>query len=160
MMQVKMAQRMTAFGLGSLCAGFLLVAQAVPAVAEDHGRHEFHEHDVHHFDHYEMGMWRGGVWRHEFRFGRSGWWWVTGGAWYYYDRPIYPYPMIVSEMYYAEPVMVAPPPQTVIVPGAPVMMPPPPPQPQMLYYCDNPAGYYPYVATCSVPFRPVPATPQ
>lgn len=28
------------------------------------------------------------------------------------------------------------------------------------YYCDNPAGYYPYVQNCSQPWRQVPVTPQ
>ena len=32
--------------------------------------------------------------------------------------------------------------------------------PQSYYYCDNPGGYYPYVQSCSVPWRQVPATPM
>jgi hypothetical protein len=27
------------------------------------------------------------------------------------------------------------------------------------YYCDSPKGYYPYVASCQTPWRPVPAAP-
>lgn len=37
---------------------------------------------------------------------------------------------------------------------------PPGPAPQSFwYYCQNPAGYYPYVATCPGGWTPVPATP-
>jgi len=74
--------------------------------------------------------------------------------WYFYDRPIYPYPLVVGEITYVEPMPVAPPP-VVVVPA-----PPPPPvvqaAPQFWYWCDNPQGYYPYVQACSVEFRQVP----
>jgi hypothetical protein len=30
---------------------------------------------------------------------------------------------------------------------------------QYWYYCDNPAGYYPYVQSCSTSWRPVPVVP-
>ncbi|OIQ75233.1 hypothetical protein GALL_431000 [mine drainage metagenome] len=37
---------------------------------------------------------------------------------------------------------------------------PPGPAPQSFwYYCQNPAGYYPYVANCPGGWTPVPATP-
>jgi hypothetical protein len=97
---------------------------------------------VRHFREPELRLWRSGGWRHDWYQGRLGWWWVVGGVWYFYETPVYPYPLEV-----AEPVMVAPPPVVVA----------PAPPPQMWYYCDDPAGYYPYVATCSMPFRPVPA---
>lgn len=99
-------------------------------------------------------VWRGGFWRHEAHGGRWGWWWVVDGLWYLYDRPIYPYPAVVS---------------TVIVPAAPptVVYPPaynPPPvvvptTPPVWYYCDYPAGYYPSVRSCATGFRPVPSSP-
>jgi len=146
------------------------------AVAQEHWHSPFYGHDVHRFDHHHHEMWRGGVWRHGAYFGRNGWWWVTGGAWYYYDAPVYPYPMIVSEYAVpaAPPVVVQPPPvvvqpppavvvqqpPAVVVPPAPPPAPPPPqlqPQQQVWYYCDNPAGYYPYVPSCPTQFRPVPA---
>jgi len=84
--------------------------------------------------------------------GRMGWWWVSGGVRYFYESPVYPYPMVVSGMAFAEPV--------IVVPGAPLVIQQAAPPPQVWYYCDSPAGYYPYVATCSLPFRPVAARPQ
>jgi hypothetical protein len=54
----------------------------------------------------------------------------------------YPYPYV-----YAPPaVVVAPAPAAVVAA-----------QPQSWYYCDNPQGYYPYVATCAAGWRQVPA---
>jgi len=145
--------------LRAMCGGFLLVMPTVCAVAQERGHHEFHGHDVGRFDRHELGLWRGGGWRHEIFNGRLGWWWVSGGVWYFYDAPVYPYPMVVSGMAFAEPM--------VVVPGAPMVIqqaaPPPPPQQQqqpVWYYCDSPAGYYPYVPTCNLPFRPVAARPQ
>jgi hypothetical protein len=35
-----------------------------------------------------------------------------------------------------------------------------PPPPNFWYYCDNPPGYYPYVARCNSAFRAVPARPR
>lgn len=34
------------------------------------------------------------------------------------------------------------------------------PAPATYYYCDDPAGYYPYVQNCGKPWRAVPAVPQ
>lgn len=134
-----------------------------------HERHAFHHREFYLFDPFEQGLWRSGLWRREWYNGRLGWWWIVNGNWYYYDRPMYPYPQYVSEMVIPEPVIAAPPPY-MVAPSAPVMVSPPPPplppqvplqqQPQMWYYCDNPAGYYPYVPSCSTPFRAVPAKPQ
>ncbi len=56
-------------------------------------------------------MWRGGRWNNTCFAGRCGWWWFAGGSWYFYERPIYPYPLIVSEGIFIEPappVIVAP----------------------------------------------------
>jgi hypothetical protein len=68
----------------------------------------------------------------------------VGPAWYWYPAPVYPYPNP-----YTPPVV--------------VQAPPPTPQPQSLpqtwYYCDGPAGYYPYVPECASGWRAVPATP-
>jgi len=119
----------------------------------------FHERDVRRFRHEDMVRWRGGRWSQTCYFGRCGWWWFAGGMWYFYDRPVYPYPLVVGEVTYLEPVPVAPPPVVVVEPAPPP--PPPPPQPvqaapQYWYWCDNPQGYYPYVQACSVEFRQVP----
>jgi hypothetical protein len=34
-----------------------------------------------------------------------------------------------------------------------------PPQEQVWYYCEDPAGYYPYVRSCNGQWQAVPATP-
>jgi hypothetical protein len=128
------------------CASASLLATPLPAVAQEHFTHHvFHGRDVVHFRGVDRDIWLGGHWHHEWHNGRFGWWWFAGGVWYFYDTPIYPYPTVVSDVTVVEPMAAPPPPQGT---GAP-----------MYYYCDNPAGYYPYVATCSTPFRPVPAAP-
>jgi hypothetical protein len=63
--------------------------------------------------------------------------------------PYYAYPPPV--VYAPPPVVYTPPP----VYAAPVVVQQPT---QYWYYCDNPAGYYPYVPSCPTPWRPV--TPQ
>ena len=101
-----------------------------------------------------MAAWRGGRWGREWHDGRYGWWWNTGGAWYFYDEPVYPYPLVVSPTIVGVPVAEAepePPPQ-----AAPVALPPPN---RSLYYCSNPAGYYPAVPSCPGGFRPAAGTP-
>ena len=66
-------------------------------------------------------------------------------------------PVVPAPWYYAPPPVVYAPPPVVVSP---------PPQPayvsqptQTWYYCDNPKGYYPYVATCNGAWRQVPAQP-
>jgi len=127
-------------------------------------RHEFHEHDVHRFNGEELARWRGGQWRSSCFGGRCGWWWFAGGQWYFYARPVYPYPLVVSEVAFVETVPVAtvvPAPAYVLPPAPPPPRPAPlPPPPSLYYYCDSPPGYYPYVPTCPTQFRPVPAPPR
>ena len=172
----KMTLRSTSLLLLQLSTAISLIVPFVPAYADEHRHeeehrhheqehwhHEFHGRDAHFFDPFELGLWRAGIWQEGWHHGRFGWWWIVNGSWYYYDRPIYPYPYAVSEYVIQEPMVVAPQPY-VVAPGAPPTMAPPPPpqqqQPQMWYYCDNPAGYYPYVASCPTPYRAVPAKPQ
>jgi hypothetical protein len=66
---------------------------------------------------------------------------VVPAPWYYAPPPV---------VYAPPPVVYAPPP----VPVAPAYVSGPA---QNWYYCDNPRGYYPYVATCSTSWRQVPA---
>jgi hypothetical protein len=73
-------------------------------------------------------------------------------------------PVVPAPWYYAPPPVVYAPPPVVYTPPPVVVG--PPPQPAYLsqptpnwYYCDNPKGYYPYVATCSGAWRQVPAQP-
>ena len=168
-MFIKMLGRNVFFVLRSMVAGILIANPAATCFAEErehpfeeHGHHEFREHDIRRFDRHEHGLWRGGVWRHEWHNGRSGWWWMVGGVWYFYDRPFYPYPLIVSGTAFADPIVTMPPAPTVVAPGAPIVIQQaaPPPQIPMWYYCDSPAGYFPYIPNCDRPFRPVPAMPQ
>jgi hypothetical protein len=104
---------------------------------------------VRHFGHADFDRWRGGRWNHTCFGGRCGWWWLAGGSWYFYNRPVYPYPVMVGDITYAapEPVVVAP----AAPPPLPVKA-----APRYWYYCDAPAGYYPYVANCSTQYRAVP----
>ena len=115
------------------------------ASAEDRFHHEFHEHEFARFARHDREVWVGGHWHHEWHNGRFGWWWFAGGVWYFYDAPVYPYPTVVSEVTYAEPVGAAPPPAAAAAPT--------------YYWCDNPRGYYPAVQSCLIPWRPVAATP-
>ena len=136
-----------------LCAAFC----AVPVVGAEaqHDTHggggfhggavhgDFHGRDFNRFSPGELHVWRGGAWRHEWHDGRFAWWWVVDGGWYWYPEPIWPYPS------YVPPAIVVQPPPPVVAGVPPV---------QFWYYCDNPRGYYPNVATCSVPWRSVPIT--
>lgn len=131
------------FAIFSLAAAIAVTAPGTQA--QQHRRvPDFHGRDFHHFDAHERSVWRGGVWVHDWHDGRYGWWWSLGGAWYLYPEPIYPYPTYV-------------PPAIVVqqAPPVPTGLPPA----QFWYYCDNPQGYYPYVASCNGAWREVPVTP-
>jgi len=94
----------------------------------DHRNHfDFHGHDFGHFTPEERAHWRGGNWRHEWHDGRLGWWWILDGDWYFYPEPLYPYPDYIA-----------------------------PDSASGWYYCATPPGYYPYVASCDVPWQVVP----
>jgi hypothetical protein len=142
------------------------------------GHYDFRGRDFAHFSFEEQHAWAAGAWHQDWHDGRYGWWWFADDGWYLYDAPVYPMPLVVSGDYVPDPSIEAeaPPPDdpAYAQPGyappgyAPPgygQPPPPPPQPQGLappqywYYCDNPAGYYPYVQTCPSQFRPVPAVP-
>jgi hypothetical protein len=130
------------------------------------------------YDPFAYDRWSAGSWVEGWYGGQYGWWWVSGGRRYWYERPLYPYPTYPSRLWYPETViMQEPPPVVVQQPPAIVVQQPPPvliqPQAQSApqsvqpqqnsqtwYYCDKPAGYYPYVQTCTVPFRAVPAQSQ
>ncbi len=107
------------------------------------------------------GGWRGGYggWRGGWGGWRGGWggWggWGWGGigvgfanpwlwGWPYYGYPGY-YPPAAYAYDTPAPVV-----QQVPMSSA---------APPSWYYCDNPAGYYPYVQSCANPWRQVPATP-
>jgi hypothetical protein len=132
------------------CAAIAVgVALGVPiASADPHHDHgddhhpphgAWHGNDMHHFHDHDEVVWRGGRWFHGNHSGRGGWWWIVGGDWYFYPAPIYPYPDPL--------VPAAAPPAPVAAPGV-----------NYWYYCQNPAGYYPYVPACPAPWVPVPAS--
>ena len=131
--------------LPAVLAATVCVLAAQPAVAQHRDyRHSFYGRDFHRFTPSERHVWTSGRWVQGWHDRRYAWWWVTGGGWYFYPAPIYPYP-------------------TYIPPAVVVQQPPPVPSglppTQFWYFCDNPQGYYPYVASCTVPWRAVPATP-
>ncbi|HZB90143.1 MAG TPA: hypothetical protein VE397_01800 [Stellaceae bacterium] len=118
---------------GLLTAAALTLSLAIAGTASaqrDGGG--WHDHDIHHFNDHDFGAWRGGHWYHGGHNGQTGWWWMVGPNWYYYPRAVYPYPDPYVPPYAA--------------PGAPAW-----------YYCPPMQGYYPYVASCPVPWQVVPA---
>jgi hypothetical protein len=128
--------------------------------AYDRGHDRHWRGDIHRFQDRDMAHWRGGRWHRGRHDGRLGWWWVVGGVWYLYSAPVYPYP----DPYQPPVVMVEQP----SVSAAPVYAPPPtqlaepvaaPTPSQYWYYCEEPAGYYPYVSQCPRAWQKVPATP-
>jgi hypothetical protein len=69
-------------------------------------------------------------------------------------------PVVPAPWYYAPPPVVYAPPPVVYAPP-PVAAPAYVSQAaQNWYYCDNPRGYYPYVASCGTAWRAVPAQPS
>ena len=85
--------------------------------------------------------------RHTSHNGHNGWWWYTNGAWFFYDQPTYPYPDSVSDNYSFDDDYAGAPDQG---PGS---------NGYVWYYCNNPAGYYPYINSCRGPWQPVTPTP-
>ncbi|HWA23938.1 MAG TPA: hypothetical protein VG735_16205 [Caulobacterales bacterium] len=134
----------------ALAAMAAIAAACSPASAAPYSRehaaqrHDFHGRDFFSFSASERAVWGRGLWRQDWHDGRFGWWWIVDGSWYLYPAPIYPYPT------YAAPSVVVQ-----AMPPTPSGMPPA----QQWYFCDNPQGYYPYVASCNSPWREVPATP-
>ena len=71
-------------------------------------------------------------------------------------------PVVPAPWYYAPPPMVYAPPPVVYAPP-PVAVAPQPAyiqSDQNWYYCDNPRGYYPYIASCATGWHQVPAQPN
>lgn len=92
----------------------------------------------------------------------------------YYAPPYYLAPSYYAPGYYAPPYLTyAPPPATApqAAPGKPEPPSPPPPTTHppagyapplarnAYYFCPASKGYYPYVSSCPVPWRPVPIIP-
>ena len=109
-------------------------ALAEPAGAGPH----FAAGPVGHFAGRDLAAWRGGHWWHGWRGGRAGWWWFVDGYGYWYGAQVWPYPPYVAD---------------VSVAGAYAA-----PRGRVWWFCDGPAGYYPYVHACPTPWRPVKPT--
>lgn len=122
-------------------AAALGVLAVQPVMAQHHGSYSFYGRDYHHFTPSQQHLWTTGQWYHGWHDNRFAWWWIVDGFWYLYPAPIYPYP-------------------TYVPPAVIVQQPPPVPSglppTQFWYFCDNPQGYYPYVASCNGPWRAVP----
>ena len=118
-------------GLGLALAAAVALGIAAPAFADPHDG-GWHDRDIHNFRGRDFDRWRGGHWYHGWHDGRAGWWWLVGPSWYYYPRAVYPYPDPYVPPYAA--------------PGTAAW-----------YYCPPAQTYYPYVATCPVPWQIVPA---
>ena len=120
----------------------LTALSAAPAPAQER-RHEerwreerrhdegWRDRDIRRFRDHDFDRWHGGRWVHGRHGGRLGWWWIVGPTWYFYPRPIYPSPDPYVPPY--------------VAPGA-----------SAWYYCPPAQSYYPYVATCPVPWQIVP----
>jgi hypothetical protein len=128
----------------AICTAVCCSLLAPAALAQHTHGDDFHGRDFHHFKADESAHWRAGHWTHGWHDGRYAWWWTVGGFWYFYPEPVYPYPTYI--------------PPAIVVQEAPPIPSGLPPA-QFWYYCDNPHGYYPYVASCNGPWREVPATP-
>lgn len=150
------------YGLRSLALAAIAAATvaAAPAAAQHHGGGGGYHggggyRGGYHGGGYHGGRgWHGGGWGWGFGLGLGlgvglydPWWPGYYGAYPYYSY--YPY--------YADPPVTVIQQPMAIVPQQQVQQ---APAPATYYYCDDPAGYYPYVQNCAKPWRPVPAVPQ
>ncbi len=121
-----------------------------------------HDHNVSHFNTQNRSAWQHGRWSHGNHHGHNGWWWNSGGSWFFYDQPVYPYPGYVSNTYYDDDYYDGG--DDGYAGGYPDQYPGYGASPSdggyYWYYCNNPAGYYPYVKSCRGPWRAVTPTPD
>jgi len=129
--QMPRRHRLTAIVLGAA-----MVVSLLPGTGIADERGGWRGGEIHRFHEHDFERWRTGNWWRGWHEGRQGWWWIVGGVWYWYPAPVYPYP---------DPYR---PPMVAAAPG------------QFWYYCQNPAGYYPYVPNCLMPWQAVPVAPQ
>lgn len=111
--------------------------------------------DIGRFHQNDYLIWNRGRWFHGDHEGQGGWWWVIGDSWYFYNTPTYPFPdpYTPGEMSASGTAPDAP------ADATPPASDTPPPTPTYWYYCEDPQGYYPYVATCNGDWQPVTPTP-
>jgi hypothetical protein len=115
-------------------AAAVALGALTPAMAQDRRYRDYgwRDRDIHRFHDHDFARWQHGRWYRGRHDGRQGWWWIVGGTWYYYPRATYPYPDPYTPPYAA--------------PAAPAW-----------YYCPPVQTYYPYVASCPVPWQVMPA---
>jgi hypothetical protein len=80
--------------------------------------------------------WDRGHWNEGMHDGRMGWWWTVGPSWYWYAQPAYPYPDYPYDPAQSGAEDYVPNQQADVLAD------------DHWYYCDDPKGYYPYVAEC------------
>jgi hypothetical protein len=120
-----------------------IAAAPLAALAQRHGGG--FGHGGGHAWHGGGGGWRGGGYGwHGGGYGWNGGWGWGWGAGFGYD-PLWGWPGYYYGGYYDAPYAMVE-----SVPAAPAV-----PAPPQYYYCDSPKGYYPAVATCQLPWRPV-----
>lgn len=125
---------------------FVLVTAVQPSAAN--GRRAWHGGGGHHGGWQRSGWHRGGWY--------GGYWGprvFIGGPFWYPGPYAYPYPPYAAPVY-QPPVVVEPPPSPAYVE---------PRSSTYWYYCQDPPGYYPYVASCSGEWQqvaPQPSTPS
>ncbi len=123
--------------------GAVLGIAAVLPVTAAFAEHHDHDGGRHGGD---RGDWHDGDRRHDWHDGRLDWWGGIGPQWYY--GPGYYDPGYYDPGYY-DPAPVYPYPNAYVQPSIPAPVGP------LWYYCAAPAGYYPYVGQCSVPWQAV-----
>ncbi|QTD94689.1 hypothetical protein [Burkholderia anthina] len=131
----------------ALCTAACSALPMQPAQAQHAGhvpRQDFHGRDLRRFAPRERARWQGGRWIQDWHDGRYAWWWIVDGYWYFYPEPMYPFPTYVPPAI----IMQRPPPTPEGLPPA-----------RAWYYCSDPRGYYPYVASCNGVWTAVPSTP-
>ena len=133
-------------------AGLILVLACAAVFARPVRADHDDWNDYGHHHHHDHGHWSGSV-----VIGAP--WGVGPGYWYGSPYPYaysYPYPYPYP---YAYPYPYGREVQVVREPGPRIETPPGPPPVQYWYYCDPVREYYPYVQTCSAPWRQVPVEP-
>ena len=93
----------------------------VVAEHRERDRLYFPHRDFARFDDRERTLWLSGRWSQNCFEGLCGFWWLASGIWHFYAEPIYPYPIVVSDVVYVE--------QTAVTASPVVPLPPPPPTP-------------------------------
>jgi hypothetical protein len=141
-----MRSRQLFYGACGACLAASLGWFAPAALAFSGGDgHDLHGRDLQSLSPEERSLWQAGHWIRDWHDGHLAWWWQAGGSWYFYQMPSYPYPRSIAP---TEIVDHPPPVPAGLSPG------------NFWFYCDQPAGYTPYVTSCDGTWRPVAVPPS